>query len=275
MLKEKPALGGWLRFLPLPISRGNCGRWKTKSRHLQPHVSPESMSCLTFSLAQDSPVCSVPMPAYLSSWKRSGVGQALLIQEPRKCQYHTQTQHVRGCSRTRSDTGGASAAAVCHLEETSPEATQRRQKSMTAHGTAGISRWSKLQENERMAIASLGRCPCQLLAARGQPNEEVRVDKREKICPSHHQSAGTLRLAQAPKWKLSWLLAFSPTITSSFKQLLKTLSSWIYFMVPCVTIIGLQFFIRFSYPKSDSHLTLTCTARPPNPVGSWASDSAF
>lgn len=113
------------------------------------------------------------------------------------------------------------AAAVHHLEETSPEATQWRQRSMTAHGTAGISRCSKLQKHERMAIANLARWPCQLLAARGQPNEEVWVDKREKICPSHYQSAGTLGLVRAGKWELSRSLAFLPTVTSSFNQLLK------------------------------------------------------
>lgn len=95
------------------------------------------------------------------------------------------------------------AAAAHHLEENSPEATQQRQRSLTARGTTGISRCSKLKKHEGMTITSLARCLCQLLAARGQPNEEVRVDKREKICPSHYQSAGTLGLAQARKWELS------------------------------------------------------------------------
>lgn len=114
MLKEEPALGEWLSFLPLPISRGNCGRWKTKSRHLQLHGAPREHVLFDISgLAQGSPSCSVPMPAYLFSWKWSRVGQELLIQEPRKCQYHTQTQHGWGRSRARSDIGGAGYCSCC------------------------------------------------------------------------------------------------------------------------------------------------------------------
>lgn len=32
-------------------------------------------------------------------------------------------------------------------------------------------------------------------------------------------------------------------------------------MVPCGTVVGLQFFVSFSYQKTVSHFTLTCKER--------------
>lgn len=79
MLEEEPALGRWLRFLPLPISRGSCGRWKTKSRHLQPHVSPESLSCLTFRPCTRLPsvLCSYASPDFQLEAEQSRTSTAL------------------------------------------------------------------------------------------------------------------------------------------------------------------------------------------------------
>lgn len=178
------------------------------SRHLQPHVSLESMSCLTFRPCTRLPnvLCSYASLAFQLEAEQSRTSTALGSLS--RNQENVSTTLKPSMLRDVAGSGVAlvelgPAAAVHHLEENSPEVTQWTQRSMTARGTAGISRCSKMQKYERMTITSLARCPCQLLAARGQPNEEVRVDKCEKICPSHYQSAGTLGLAQARKWQLS------------------------------------------------------------------------
>lgn len=213
MLKEESALGGWLWFLPLPISRGNCGRWKTKSRHLQPHVSPESSSCLTFRPCTGSLMCSAPMPSLSFQLEAEQNRTSTAYPGTKKMPARHSNQHVWGRSRDRSDISGAGYCSCCSspgANFTWGDTTETKVNDSPWHHR----HFQMLQAAKvwKDGYCHFGQVPVTAAGCSWSAKWRSLSGQAWEICPSHYQSAGTQGLAQARKWELSWSLAFLPTI---------------------------------------------------------------
>lgn len=167
-------------------------------------------------------MCSVPVPSLSFQLEGEQSRTSAAYPGTKKMSAQHSNWHVQGCSRTRSDIGGAGCCSCC----ASPGGNFTRGD--TTETKVNDSPWH-CRHLQMLQVAKVwkdgychfGQVPVTAAGCSWSAKWRRLSGQAWEICPSHYQSAGTLGLAQARKWELSWSLAFSPTVISSFSQLLK------------------------------------------------------